>query len=235
MDRIALIPARSGSKRVPDKNIRELDGIPLIGHTIRPALESGLFSEVIVVTDSDRYAGIAKELGVDNVQIRPPQTATDTAPDIAWVTWIDSRLENEGLESGMYFILRPTSPFRTVSTLMRANKVFEEAKSADTLRAVQKVSEHPGKMWVRKADQIVPLLPFARADEFWHNSQTNTLPEIFVQNASLEILHKTNIKNYGSITGSSIVPFFTEGLEGFDINTEDDFFRAKLLVERAQK
>ena len=114
-------------------------------------------------------------------------------------------------------------------------KKFYEEKNIDTLRAVQKVTEHPGKMWVAKSNRIVPLLPFRSDLEFWHNSQTNTLQEIFVQNASFEIMLCSNIDNYNSITGNSIVPFETKGLEGFDINTEKDFFEAQELISQSSE
>ena len=94
---------------------------------------------------------------------------------------------------------------------------------------MQEVSEHPAKMWVEKCDVIVPLLPFKSNTDYWHNSQTNTLPKILVQNASLEIFEASNIQKYHSITGNHIIPFKTQGLEGFDINTENDFIKADEL------
>lgn len=228
---IALIPARCGSTRVKDKNIRDLGGVPLIAHTIFPAIDSGLFERVVVVTDSVDYADIARSLADISVEMRPPETATKTAPDFLWVSWIHSRLTGLGCHPDTYCILRPTSPFRTVKTLKRAYDTFFSNNSIDTLRAVQQVTEHPGKMWVQKAGRIVPLLPFRDDSEYWHNSQTNTLAEIWVQNASLEIMRPTNITDYESITGRSIVPFETTGIEGFDINTEADFARAVEIVE----
>ncbi|MDB2654323.1 acylneuraminate cytidylyltransferase family protein [Luminiphilus sp.] len=231
MTNVALVPARCGSTRVKDKNIRDLGGAPLIAHTIAPAIDSGLFDRVVVVTDSVEYANIARSLADISVEMRPPETATKTAPDFLWVSWVHSRLTEQDCHADTYCILRPTSPFRTPRTIQRAYDTFFSSSSIDTLRAVQRVTEHPGKMWVQKAGRIVPLLPFRHDTEYWHNSQSNTLAEIWVQNASLEIMRATNITDYESITGRSIVPFETIGVEGFDINTETDFARAAEIIE----
>src|SRR5210317_2466380 len=84
---VALIPARSGSKRVPDKNIRTLAGHPLIAYSIAAALQSRIFTAVIVSTDSERYADIARHYGAEVPFLRPDEIAGDTSPDIEWVTY----------------------------------------------------------------------------------------------------------------------------------------------------
>ena len=231
MSNIALIPARSGSKRVPNKNIRILKNKPLIAHTIRPAIESKLFTKVLVITDSENYAEISRGYGAEIPALRPIETATSNSPDILWVKWIHNLLVKEGIIAENYSILRPTSPFRSLETFERAFTLFESDKNVDTLRAIQLVTEHPGKMWIQKSENIVPLLPFSNEYDFWHNSQTNTLPEVFIQNASFEIFKASNITKYNSITGKNIVGFNTIGYEGFDINTEYDFIQAKKIIE----
>jgi len=232
MSNIALIPARSGSKRVPDKNIRILNKHPLISYTIKPAIESGLYEKVIVITDSEKYSRISKSYGAQVPALRPKETASSEAPDIMWVKWIHELLTCENIFADTYSILRPTSPFRTLDTFKRAFNLFRNNKDCDTLRAIQKVSEHPGKMWIEKCNNIVPLLPFKNQFDFWHNSQSNTLPEIFVQNASFEIFKSSNLSKFNSITGTNIVGFKTIGNEGFDINTEYDFLMAKSISKK---
>ncbi len=88
---VALIPARSGSKRVPDKNIRLLAGHPLIAYSIAAALQSKVFDKVLVSTDSERYADIARHYGADVPFMRPPTIAGDTSPDIEWVAYTLNR------------------------------------------------------------------------------------------------------------------------------------------------
>ena len=109
---VALIPARAGSKRVPDKNIRPLSGHPLIAYTISAALQSEIFSEVLVSTDSKLYTDIAKYYGAEVPYLRPPELAGDLSPDAEWVEYTLNRLRQDGREYDCFSILRPTSPFR---------------------------------------------------------------------------------------------------------------------------
>ncbi len=90
---VALIPARSGSKRVPDKNIRPLAGHPLIAYTIAAALNSGVFTDVIVSTDSEQYADVAKYYGAEVPFLRPDALAGDQSPDIEWLQYTLLRLQ----------------------------------------------------------------------------------------------------------------------------------------------
>src|SRR4249920_3201072 len=89
---VAFIPARLGSKRVPGKNIRALAGHPMLAYTIAPAIESGVFSSVIVSTDSEEIAAIARHYGAEVPFLRPAEYATATSPDIEWIAWTLERL-----------------------------------------------------------------------------------------------------------------------------------------------
>src|ERR671910_2250640 len=108
---IALIPARVGSKRVPGKNIRVLNGHPTIAYTIAPAIESGVFESVIVSTDSEEIAAIARHYGAEVPFLRPAQFAGDTSPDIDWVEHSLMTLRDKGRAYEAFCLLRPTSPF----------------------------------------------------------------------------------------------------------------------------
>ena len=118
---VALIPARSGSKRVPDKNIRPLAGHPLIAYTIAAALGSGIFNDVMVSTDSEHYAEIAKYYGAQVPFLRPVELAGDQSPDFEWLQYTLSRLRETGRSYDCFSILRPTSPFRMPATIQRAS------------------------------------------------------------------------------------------------------------------
>jgi len=117
---IALIPARSGSKRVPNKNILKLNGHPLIAYSIAAALEAGLFSTVFVSTESQEYAEIAKHYGAEVSFLRPKEFALDLSPDIDWVKFTLSKLASDKRLFDHFSILRPTSPLRTAQTIKRA-------------------------------------------------------------------------------------------------------------------
>jgi len=225
----ALIPARSGSKRIKNKNIRKLNGIPLIAYSIQAARESGLFERVIVSTDSPQIAGIAINFGAEVPFLRPSKFAHDTSPDIEWL----SHLLGDIGELPEYFaILRPTSPFRTSGTILRAWTEFLKVPSAESIRAVEKCLQHPAKMWRLSGNFLQPLMenPDKKAIP-WHSTPYQKLPEIHAQNASLEIAKVEVVTEKGSISGDRILAFKTQGFEGYDINCEKDWIYAEHLIK----
>ena len=231
---VALIPARSGSKRVPDKNIRPLSGHPLIAYTIAAALESKIFSAVIVSTDAESYADIAEHYGAEIPFLRPSELAGDLSPDIEWLEFTLRRLREEGRRYDCFSLLRPTSPFRLPETIRRAWHAFLGEEGVDSLRAVEKCGQHPGKMWIVRGSRMMPLLPLSPAEQPWHSSQYQSLPEVYVQNASLEIAWTRVVFEERTISGHVLMPFFTEGYEGFDVNSDYDWYLAEHLVAQGK-
>ena len=230
---VALIPARAGSKRVADKNIRPLAGHPVMAYTIAAALESGVFADVIVSTDSESYADIARYYGAEVPFLRPPELAGDVSPDIEWLEYTLKRLQETGRKYDCFSILRPTSPFRLPETIQRAWQAFLAEEGVDSLRAVEKCQQHPGKMWVVRRRRMMPLLPLSPAAQPWHSSQYQSLPEVYVQNASLEIAWSRVVLEERTIAGTVLMPFFTKGYEGFDVNNPYDWNLAEHLVSNA--
>ena len=228
---IAMIPARSGSKRVPDKNIRQLGGHPLIAYSIQAALRSNVFDAVIVSTDSDKYAHIAKHYGAEVPFLRPTELSGEISPDIEWVEYTLKNLRDQNRSYECFSILRPTSPFRKPQTISRAWYEFISDYYIDSLRAVEKCSQHPGKMWVVRANRMCPLMPLGPPEQPWHSSQYQSLPEVYVQNASLEIAWSRVVFDGRTIAGNVIRPFFTRDYEGFDINTDYDWNLAESLIK----
>jgi len=231
---VALIPARAGSKRVVGKNIRSLSGHPLMAYTISAAVQSGIFSDVIVSTDSEHYADIARHYGADVPFLRPQQLAGDVSPDIEWLADTLDRLRDTGRDYDCFSILRPTSPFRMPHTIQRAWQVFTAEAGIDSLRAVEKCRQHPGKMWVVQGNRMVPLMPLQASTQPWHSSQYQSLPAVYAQNASLEIAWTRTVFETGTIAGNVLMPFFTEGYEGFDVNSEYDWSLAEYIVRNDQ-
>jgi CMP-N-acetylneuraminic acid synthetase len=231
---VALIPARSGSKRVPDKNIRLLAGHPLIAYTIAAAIQSDVFRAVIVSTDSERYAKIACHYGAEVPFMRPAEASGDMSPDIDWVEYTLKRLAAEHRSFDCFSILRPTSPFRLPETIQRAWSRFCSETGVDSLRAVEKCSQHPAKMWVVRGRRMMPLLPIGPAEQPWHSSQYPSLPEVYVQNASLEIAWSRVVFEERTISGTVLMPFFSLDMEGFDINKAYDWNLAELMVQSGQ-
>lgn len=235
--RVAFIPARAGSERVKHKNIQDLVGHPVMAYTIAAARASGCFDTVLVSTDSPKYAAIARHYGAEVPFLRPAEIAGATSPDIAWVQYTLRELAAAGREFDIFSILRPTSPFRQPATIQRAMDQFlaEAPGAVDSLRAVEKVKQHPGKMWVIRGKRLMPLYPFTLADGTpWHSSQMKALPAMYVQNASLEIAWTRTALEGGSIAGETILPFLTEGHEGEDLNDPADWFLLNHLIAQGQ-
>jgi N-acylneuraminate cytidylyltransferase len=231
---VALIPARAGSKRVPGKNVRLLAGHPLMAYTIAAARHSGIFADVIVSTDAEAYAEIARRYGAEVPFLRPAEMAGELSPDIEWVEYTLQRLAAAGRHYDAFSILRPTSPFRQPETIRRAWQQFLAGQPADSLRAVEKCKQHPGKMWVIRNGRLLPLLPLGPAEQPWHSTPYQALPEIYVQNASLEIAWSRVVFITRTIAGTTIIPFLTEGYEGLDINDEKDWWYAEHLLVHGQ-
>jgi N-acylneuraminate cytidylyltransferase len=227
---VALIPARQGSKRVPGKNVRVLQGHPALAYTIAPAVESGIFDAVIVSTDSEEIAAIARHYGAEVPLLRPAAMAGDMSPDIEWLEHLLTELRQRGRRWDCFSLLRPTSPFRSAETIRRAWARFVAQDGVDSLRAVEKCAQHPGKMWVVRGERMFPLLPFGPAGQPWHSTPYQALPPVYVQNASLEIAWTRVVFERRTIAGDVIVPFLTEGHEGFDINDPYDWMIAERLI-----
>ena len=227
---VAFIPARSGSKRVPDKNILPLAGHPLLAYSIRAAIDSGIFHAVVCATDSEKYADIACYYGAEVPFLREADISMDKSPDIDWVLWMLTRLHQVGRAYEIFSILRPTSPFRQPRTIQRAWDLFINDPQADSLRAIEKCKQHPGKMWVVRGKRMLPLMPFNIGGIPWHSNQYAALPEVFTQDASLEIAWSRVAVEHKNITGEAIIPFISNGYEGFDINEPEDYLMAEQLI-----
>jgi N-acylneuraminate cytidylyltransferase len=215
---------------VPGKNVRTLGGHPVLAYTIVPALESGVFDSVIVSTDSPETASIARHYGAEVPFLRPPQFAGDTSPDIEWLEYTLNELKRAGRQWDCFSLLRPTSPFRTAGTIRRAWSKFIAQEGVDSLRAVEKCAQHPGKMWIVDGDRMRPLMPSAPGTQPAHSTPYQALPPVYVQNASLEIAWTRVVFEGRTIAGNVLTPFLTEGYEGFDINDAHDWMIAERLI-----
>jgi CMP-N,N'-diacetyllegionaminic acid synthase len=228
---IALIPARSGSERVPDKNVRPLAGHPLIAYAVASALEAGVFDRVVCSTDSGKIAEVAQRYGADVPFLRPAEFATATSPDIEWITYT---LDQLGAHYDLFAIVRATNPFRGPDVLRRGLKQLLATPEADSIRAVELVKQHPGKMWVVEGKTMRPLLDQSQLAVAWHAGQYPALPEIYVQNSALEIAWTRVVSQTGTREGRVVAPFLTRDHEGFNIDDEEDWQRARALIDSGE-
>ena len=228
---VALIPARSGSERVPDKNIRPLAGHPLLAYAVTSARQAGIFDRVVCSTDSGKIAEVAQRYGADVPFLRPAALATATSPDIGW---IKHALDQLGDHYDLFAIVRATNPFRGPDTLRRGLEQLLNTPEADSIRAVQLVKEHPGKMWILEGKTMRPLLDQSQLEVAWHAGQYQALPPIYVQNSALEIAWTRVVSQTGTREGRLVAPFLTEGHEGFNIDDEEDWERARRLLDAGE-
>ncbi len=224
---VALVPARSGSERVPGKNVLPLAGHPLIAYSIAGAQEAGIFTAVVVSTDSGEIAEIARRYGAEVPGLRPPEMSTSTSFDIEWVLHV-----MRGREEEVFAILRPTSPFRTGATIRRAfERLVELGDRADSIRAVEPARQHPGKMWTIDGELMAPLLPQPEGETPLHSRQYQALPKVYAQNSSLELAWSRVLDDpVPTISGQRVAPFFTDGAEGFSIDYPGDVELAERML-----
>jgi CMP-N,N'-diacetyllegionaminic acid synthase len=220
---VAFVPARSGSERVPQKNVRPLAGHPLLAYAIETAQQSGCFERIVVSTDSEEIADVARWYGADVPFLRPAEYATATSPDT---------LEHLDERHDLFALIRATNPFRGPDVVRRGLDQLLATPEADSIRAVELVKQHPGKMWLVSDDghTMVPLLDQSDLDVAWHAGQYQALPEIHVQNSALEIAWTRVVSETGTREGEVLAPFLTRGLEGFNVDDEEDWERAERLV-----
>lgn len=231
---IALIPARSSSKRLPKKNIKLLRGVPLIAYSINAAIESQKFEEVVVSTDSEEIADIAISWGAKVPLLRPSEFASDTSTDAEWVFHAINNLISVPRDEVNYVsILRPTSPIRKPLSIINAIESLDSNKWADSIRAMELVSQHPGKMWsVDGNSKATPYLDQSGEAIPTFNRPLQTLETLWIQNASLEVARLSAMMKYGTISGMSVLAFEMPGFEGLDINTPADWeFLEHLLLK----
>jgi N-acylneuraminate cytidylyltransferase len=226
---VALIGARAGSERVPGKNVRRLAGHPLLAYAIETARQSEVFDRIVVSTDSERIAQVARWYGADVPFLRPDAYATATSPDIEWIAWTLPQLEER---YDLFAVVRATNPFRGPDVIRRGLEQLLATPEADSIRAVELVKQHPGKMWV--LDEVGrlmrPLLDQSHLDVAWHAGQYQALPPVYVQNSALEVAWTRVVEATGTREGRMLAPFLTEGFEGINIDDENDFAQAERLI-----
>jgi len=226
---IALVGARFGSERVPGKNVRPLAGHPLLAYAIATAQQAGVFDRVVVSTDSEAIADVARWYGADVPFLRPEEYATSTSPDIEWIADLFDRIPER---YDLFAIVRATNPFRGPDVIRRGLEQLLATPEADSIRAVELVKQHPGKMWTieESGRTMRSLLDQSDLEVAWHAGQYPALPPVYVQNSALEIAWTRVVTELGTREGRVLAPFLTEGYEGFNVDDEDDWVRAEAIA-----
>jgi CMP-N,N'-diacetyllegionaminic acid synthase len=230
---LALIPARSGSVGIPDKNVREVAGKPLMAWSIEHALAAESVDRVIVSTDSAAYAELARSWGAECPFLRPAAIAGSLSTDLeAFVHALDWLREHEGYEPDICVHLRPTCPVRRPGLIDELVALLQARPELDSVRTVTEVLHPPFKMWWRGADGgLSPILPPEAAPgiaEPWNEPRQN-LPTAYVQTANVDVVRTRVIRKQRSMNGRRIHGYVEP--EFFDVDVEAELARAAGRLE----
>ena len=228
---LAIIPARSGSKSVPHKNIKSINGKPLMAHSIKHALDSKNINRVIVSTDSEYYAEIAKSYGAEVPFLRPKDISDDLSNDIDFFKHALENLKtNENYEPDILVQLRPTHPIRNVAEIDEMIEMLSSDIETDSVRSVQKNESHtPYKMWkISSENRLIPIIEDKVIKEAYNEPRQN-LPVIYFQNGSVDVIRTKTITEKNSLSGDKILGYIMD--HEFDIDTMEDFDRVKNYME----
>ena len=216
MRSIAIIPARSGSKGLPDKNIKPLNGKPLLAYSIEAALASGMFDTVHGSTDSERYAGIA-------------ETSSDTASSEDAIREVLRRYGEMGQHFDAFMLLQPTSPLRTADDIRAAFGVMEE-KQAESVISVCEMEHSP--LWCNTLPPDGSMRAFIRADG---NKRRQELETYYRMNGAIYLVKTEHFLRTGSLYGNGCYAYIMSAERSVDIDSPIDFLFAECLLKTQSK
>jgi len=231
MEILAIIPARGGSKGLPNKNILPLMGHPLIAYSIKAALDARSITRVIVSTDSSDIADIARQYGAEVPFMRPAEYAQDLSRDLeVFVHALEWLNTNEGYCPDLVVQLRPTSPVRPNGLIDEAIELMTQA-SADSLRVVTPSPITPYKMWtIADLNQpMQPLLYLEKVPEPF-NEPRQELPQTYWQIGTLDVIKTDTILQQQSMSGIRILPYVVANEIAIDIDDLGSFMKVEAVI-----
>jgi YrbI family 3-deoxy-D-manno-octulosonate 8-phosphate phosphatase len=229
---LALIPARGGSKGIPRKNIRKFAGYPLIAWSIAAAKGSQFVVRVIVSTDDEEIAAVARECGAETPFLRPAEFAQDNSTDLPLfehaLEWLE---QNESYRPEIVIQLRPTSPIRPKTMVDDSIRILLAHSDADCVRGVVPAGQNPFKMWrFDGVDQ--PMKPLLQLDGIAepYNAPRQILPPVYWQTGHIDAIRVSTIKDKKSLTGDVLYPLMIDPRYSVDIDNLSDWAKYETLV-----
>ncbi len=228
---LALIPARGGSKSIPRKNIRPFAGHPLIAWSIAAGSAAETVTRLIVSTDDEEIAEVARRYGAETPFIRPAELAQDDTPDLPVfvhaLQWLEA---HENYRPDLVVHLRPTSPLRRVWHIDQAVLRLLEHPEADSIRSVSPPSQNPFKMYRIGAEGLLRALVEVPGMPEAYNMPRQALPPVYWHNGYLDAFWTDTLIEKRSMSGSSMLPFVLSAEDWVDLDTPEDWVRAENLV-----
>jgi len=227
MEILAIIPARGGSKGIPQKNIKKLLGKPLIGYSIEYAKKSRYVNRVIVSTDNKKIATVAKKFGAEIPFYRPKKISGDNASTLSVIKHTLNFLEKtESYVPDIVIILQPTSPLRNKLLLEKAVNKLKRNKS-DIVLEITKIKTHPYRSFWSETNYLKPF-----RKDFLKFHQRQQFPDCFFPTGDIYVFWTKNIKKFGNIYGPKIQGILKpEDEPVIDINNNFDFFMAEMKMK----
>lgn len=229
---LALIPARGGSKGIPRKNIRSFAGYPLIAWSIAAAKQAAGVTRIIVSTDDEEIAAVAREYGAETPFLRPAEFAQDQTTDLPVfehaLQWLEA---NENYQPEVVIQLRPTSPIRPRDCVDSAVNILLEHVDADCVRGVVPAGQNPHKMW-RFAGEGQPMKPLLEVEGIAepYNAPRQILPPVYWQTGHIDAIRVSTIREKHSLTGDVIYPLMLDPRYTVDIDTLSDWAKYEALA-----
>lgn len=224
MKNIAVIPARSGSKGLKDKNIKELKGKPLMAYSVEAALKSGIYDCIHVSTDSENYAQIARGHGAEVPFLRSSELSSDTATTWDAMRFVLHEYEKLGKNFDMLTVLQPTSPLRSAKDIQKAYELFVE-KQAETVIAVCEMEHSP--LWSNTLPEDGCLEGFIRVKG---DVPRQGLPQYYRVNGAIYMANVKLILEEGNLYGKNGYAYIMDKKRSMDIDDELDFVMAEFLM-----
>lgn len=229
---LALIPARGGSKGIPRKNIRDFCGYPLIAYSIAAGLHAETVTRVIVSTDDEEIAAVARAWGAETPFLRPAEFAQDETTDLPVfahaLEWLE---KNEGYRPDVVVQLRPTSPIRPVGLVDEAVRILLQHPDADSARGIVPAGQNPHKMWRLPGGIDSPMKNLLDVEgiEEPYNAPRQILPDVYWQTGHIDAIRPAVILN-GSMSGRNIYPLLIDPNFTVDLDNLRDWARAEWLA-----
>ncbi|OGS37022.1 MAG: hypothetical protein A2293_15455 [Elusimicrobia bacterium RIFOXYB2_FULL_49_7] len=232
---LALIPARSGSKTVKDKNIKTVGGIPLIAWTIRSAKESRHIDRILVSTDSGKYASISRRFGAETPFLRPGRISGDKTPVIEVIRHCLTYLaDEENYRPAIVILLQPTSPFRSSGDIDRAIRLYKNSK-ADTLVSVSEVPAHFNRPWQLSVTRDNNLTTARGENLNKLPTRKQDIRPAYYRDGEIYIFKSSDILNKNKLYGAKVIPFIHNDAPTVNIDTQSELEYARYLAEHRFK
>lgn len=225
---LGLICARGGSKGLPGKNIKPLNGLPLIAYSIKAALESGVVDKLIVSTDSKEIADVAMQYGAEVPFMRPDELATDTALSADVVYHAMTYIEQNETQYDRLLLLQPTSPLRKPEDIRNAVKLFNE-KQCKSVIGVSKACQHPSSFFQLKNREIIEYDKVKKMA----NVNRQELEDFYKINGAIYLVDWSYFKQSKSFYSENTIAYIMASEKSIDIDDINDFEYAEFLLKRS--